>query len=184
MAMKKLYLIPIAVLSMTLLAHPVRAQQDAPPTLETIRNFQVVSGQLASAGQIGYEQIPLLHEQGYEVVVNLAVADEARNGREGFLVAQSGLTYVHIPVDWEQPKVSDVAMFFDVMRAKAERKIFVHCFANMRASAFVYMYRTLVDGVPEAEARATMNEVWDPNTLPQWADLIERVKASELRGGS
>ncbi|MDA0311052.1 MAG: protein tyrosine phosphatase family protein [Gemmatimonadetes bacterium] len=179
--MKKMYLIPAVFLSLTLLAHPVRAQQNAPPALETIRNFQVVSPQLASAGQIGYEQIPLLGAQGYEVVVNLAVADEARNGQEGFLVAQSGLTYVHIPVDWEQPKVSDVAMFFDVMRANADRKIFVHCFANMRASAFVYMYRTLVEGVPEDEARATMNAVWDPNTMQQWADLIERVKASEVR---
>jgi len=40
------------------------------------------------------------------------------------------------------------------------------------------MYRTLVDGVPEDEARGTMNEVWDPGELQQWAELIERAQAA------
>ncbi len=154
----------------------VSAQQ-TPPPLETVRNFQRVSDDLASSGQIGYEQIPLLREEGYEVVVNLAIADEERNGQEGFLVAREGLTYVHIPVDWNQPTLRDVEIFFDVMEANADRKVYVHCFANMRASAFVYMYRTLVQGIPESEARATMNEVWDPWELDQWRDLIERAQA-------
>jgi protein tyrosine phosphatase (PTP) superfamily phosphohydrolase (DUF442 family) len=169
------------VLLSALLSVPARtslqAQQTGAPPLETVRNYQQVSDRLASAGQIGYDQIPLLREQGYEVVVNLAVADEERNGREGFLVAEMGLTYVHIPVDWQEPKLSDVALFFDVMRANEDRKVFVHCFANMRASAFVYMYRTLVEGVPEDQARSTMNEVWDPNELEQWSDLIGRAQA-------
>lgn len=175
--MKRHLPISAAALLSILLVPTVHAQQ-RPASLETIRNFQVVSDRLASAGQIGYDQIPLLLEEGYEVVVNLASADERRNGKEGFLVAQSGLTYVHIPVDWEQPTLGDVEMFFDVMRANRDRKVFVHCFANMRASAFVYMYRTLVEGVPEAEALGTMSEVWDPSELRQWADLIERAKSA------
>jgi protein tyrosine phosphatase (PTP) superfamily phosphohydrolase (DUF442 family) len=174
--MHKAFLIPVAVLLSTVLAPPAEAQQNSPAALETIRNYQVVSDRLASAGQISYEQIPLLGAQGYEVVVNLASADAERNGQEGFLVAQSGLTYVHIPVDWERPRLSDVEMFFDVMKANEDRKVFVHCFANMRASAFVYLYRTLVEGVPEAEARETMSEVWDPDRLQQWAGLIEQVR--------
>ena len=153
-----------------------------PEPLESIRNWQDVDPRLSSSGQISYDQIPLLADQGYEVVVNLAIADEERNGQEGFLVAQNGLTYVHIPVDWQQPTMGDVEMFFDVMTANQDRKVYVHCFANMRASAFVYMYRTLVEGVPEAEARATMNEVWDPNEMEQWGDLIRR--AQEAHGGN
>ncbi|MDH3208227.1 MAG: protein tyrosine phosphatase family protein [Gemmatimonadota bacterium] len=151
--------------------------QERPAPLTSVRNFQEVSEQLASSGQIGYDQIPLLTEAGYEVVINLAIADEERNGREGFLVAQEGLTYVHIPVDWAAPTLEDVEMFFDVMGANEGRKVYVHCFANMRASAFVYMYRTLVEGVPEDEALATMNEVWDPWELEQWGGLIERARA-------
>ena len=109
-------------------------------------------------------------------MVNLAIADEERNGREGFLVAENGLTYVHIPVDWQQPTLDDVELFFDVMRANQGRKVYVHCFANMRASAFVYLYRTLVEGVPDAEAKATMHEVWDPDDQDQWGSLIRRAQ--------
>lgn len=173
-----------ASLTLPLLAPGViLAQSSGPPPLETIRNFQQLSERLASAGQIGYEQIPLLKEQGYDVVVNLAVADEERNGREGFLVAEAGLTYIHIPVDWNAPTLADVEVFFDVMEANEGRKVFVHCFANMRASAFVYMYRTLVEGVSEADARATMDQVWDPWELEQWGDLIERAQAAHGRIG-
>ena len=172
--------LPAALVLSTLMTPGAHAQQ-APPPLETIRNFQVVTDRLASAGQIGYEQIPLLREQGYEVVVNLAIPDAERNAEEGYRVTQTGLTYVHIPVVWEEPTVENVEMFFDVMEANKDRKVFVHCFANMRASAFVYLYRSLVEGVPEPEARATMTAVWDPSGTAPWADLIERVKVE--RGG-
>ena len=176
--MKKSIVIPVAVLVSALLGPAAQAQQNTARPLETVSNFQVVSDRLASSGQIGYDQISLIREQGYEVVINLATADQERNGQEGFLVAQEGLTYVHIPVDWNRPLLSDVEMFFDVMQANEDRKVYVHCFANMRASAFVYLYRTLVEGHSEAEARATMNEVWDPGELRQWADLIERARAA------
>lgn len=158
-----------------LLASPVLAQ-DGPAPLETVRNFQQISDRLAASGQVTYDQVPLLREAGYDVVVNLAVADEERNAREGFLVTREGMTYIHIPVDWNEPAMDDVELFFDVMEANADRKVYVHCFANMRASAFVYLYRTLVEGVPEDEARATMNEVWDPWELEQWGGLIERAQ--------
>jgi protein tyrosine phosphatase (PTP) superfamily phosphohydrolase (DUF442 family) len=152
--------------------------QEMPQPLETVRNYHVVHERLASAGQIGYEQIPLLRDEGYEVVVNLATADPRLNAEEGFRVTQTGLTYVHIPVVWQEPTLDDVEMFFDVMRANEGRKVFVHCVANMRASAFVYLYRTLVEGVDEREARAKMNEVWEPigsDQYPQWSELIEQV---------
>lgn len=165
-----------------LLTSAVAAQEDGPAPLETVRNFQQVSDRLASSGQIGYDQVPLLREAGYDVVVNLAVADEERNAREGFFVTREGMTYIHIPVDWNEPSMSDVELFFDVMEANADRKIYVHCFANMRASAFVYMYRTLVEGVPEDEARATMNDVWDPWELEQWGGLIERAQEAYTGG--
>ena len=46
----------------------------------------------------------------------------------------------------------------------------------MRASAFVYMYRTLIEGVPDEEALGDMSDVWDPGEVRQWADLIERAR--------
>ena len=150
--------------------------QEAPADLTTIRNYMGISDRLTTAGQIAYDQIPLLREEGYDVVVNLATASRERNSLEGFHVTESGMAYIHIPVDWEQPRLSDLSMFFDVMEANEGRKVFVHCFANMSASAFVYMYRTMVEGVAEEDALGAMNEVWDPAEVRQWEDLIERAR--------
>ena len=173
--MHKTFFVLGALLVVVTGARPAAAQQ-APADLTTIRNYVGISDRLTTAGQIAYDQIPQLREQGYEVVVNLATASRERNSLEGFHVTESGMTYVHIPVDWEQPRLSDLSMFFDVMEANQDRKVFVHCFANMRASAFVYMYRTLVEGVSDQEALGDMSEVWDPGEVRQWASLIERAR--------
>jgi len=149
-----------------------------PDDLTTMRNYVQVNDRLASAGQIAYNQIPQLRKEGYEIVINLAVADEERNAREGFLVTESGLSYFHIPVEWERPTLDDLELFFHLMEASKERKVFVHCFANMRVSAFVYLYRTLVLGVPEEEARPAMDAVWDPMEREQWAGLIRKAQAT------
>ena len=165
-------------------AAPLVAQEAAPAPLETVRNFQVVSERLASSGQIGYDQIPLIAEQGYDVVINLAIADEERNGQEGFLVAQNGLSYVHIPVDWQDPKVSDVEKFLGVMEAYKDQKVYVHCFANMRASAFVYLHRVREQAAPTQAAREVLIKLWEYSPgyelhkIGQWRDLIARVEAA------
>ena len=179
--MLKRFLVLIALLSTALNAAPAHAQEAPVGDLTTIRNYFEISDRLTTSGQIAYDQIPLLREQEYEVVINLATASQERNSLEGFHVTASGMTYIHIPVDWEQPRLSDLSMFFDVMEANRDRKLFVHCFANMRASAFVYAYRTLVRGESEQAALADMNEVWDPGEVEQWASLIERAR-SEFGG--
>ena len=150
--------------------------QSGEAELATVYNYQRISDDLASSGQIAYDQIAALKEVGYEVVVNLAPASDGANALEGYLVTEQGLSYIQIPVVWREPSLRDLQLFFDVMEANTDRKVYVHCFANMRASAFVYLYRTLVQGVPEAEARATMNEIWDPMELEQWAGLIEQAR--------
>jgi len=73
-------------------------------------------------------------------------------------------------------------LFFDIMRANEDREVFVHCQANLRASTFVYLYRTLVEGVPEDKARADMEEVWHPEDLPQWASFIETARKEHMAG--
>ena len=145
--------------------------------LENIQAYLRINDNLSTSGQIKYDQIALLKEAGFEVVVNLAPADEERNGSEGFLVTQQGMAYVHIPVSWKDPDERDLQMFFDVMKANEDRKVYVHCFANMRVSAFVYLYRTLHKGISEEIARADLEKIWDTNSQEQWAQFITRVQA-------
>ena len=56
------------------------------------------------------------------------------------------------------------------MEATAPAKVHVHCIFNWRVSAFFYLYRRDVLGVPEAEARAEMESVWQPDAV--WAAFI------------
>ncbi len=163
------------------LALQVATGVPADSALGAIHNYVRISDRIATSGQMSYDQITDIANAGFDVVINLAPAREERNGREGFLVAELGMTYVNIPVDWEAPVPQDLDTFFAVMNASRERKVFVHCFANMRASAFTYLYRTLVEGEDEGTARRDMAVVWDPATQAQWARFIEEAKVRTVR---
>lgn len=157
------------------MARPATAQSPE-EDLATVHNFLKISDEVSTSGQIAYDQIASLKEAGFEVVVNLAPASEGANALEGYLVTQQGLSYVQIPVSWQEPSLRDLQMFIDVMEVNKDRKVFVHCFANMRVSVFMYLYRTLVLDVPEAQAVADLNAIWDPLRLEQWAGLIQQAK--------
>lgn len=169
---------PLATLFLLLIGIVPLMAQDSDQTLESVRNYTPISDNLASAGQITSAHIQTLKDEGFEVVINLAPASPEHNAEEGFLVVQQGMSYIHIPVSWQEPSPRDLQLFFDVMKANTDRKVFVHCFANMRASAFVYLYRTLYQNVSEEEALATMHQVWDPMELEQWATLITDTQAA------
>ena len=171
MGMKRLFLCTLLLLSYV----TVQAQSGEEALAET-SNYVNVSSQLSTSGQITYDQIPELKEAGYDLVVNLAPASDAMNALEGYLVVDEGMSYVQIPVSWQEPSMRDLKMFFDVMESNSDRKIYVHCFANMRASVFVYLYRTMVQDIPESEAMAHVQEVWNPADRPQWAALIESAQ--------
>lgn len=160
--------------------HAQDADLDA--QLEDIQAYVRISDHLSTSGQIAYDQIELLKQAGFEVVVNLAPADEARNGLEGYLVAEQGMTYLQIPVSWREPSQRDLQLFFDVLTQNQDRKVFVHCFANMRVSAFVYLYRTLHQGISEDQARADLEKIWKPENQDQWAAFIETARAEKEAG--
>lgn len=167
-----------------LLASPSIAQEaaselaiDAAP-LDSIRNWMPISEQLFTGGQIANEQVPLLAEKGVQTVINLATARQEVNGEEGFHVASAGMTYVNIPVAWQEPTLDDVDQFFRVMKANEGRTVYVHCVANFRGSAFTFLYRVLVEGVPEEEARKNMEAIWNPVEYPAWDALINDALTS------
>jgi len=161
-----------------LLTVPSLAQQQgaaeamSPAPLDSIRNWMPISDVLYTSGQIANDQAPLLAEKGIQTVINLATPRQELNGQEGFHVASSGMTYVNIPVAWQDPTLDDVDQFFRVMKANEGRSVLVHCVANYRGSAFTFLYRVLVEGVPEAEARQDMESIWDPSEYEAWNDLI------------
>ncbi len=167
-----------------LVAAPASAQDDgsaasiAPAPLDSIRNWMPITQQLFTGGQIANEQVPLLAEKGVQTVINLATPRMDVNGQEGFHVASAGMTYINIPVVWQEPTLDDVDQFFQVMKANEGRSVFVHCVANFRGSAFTFLYRVLVEGVPEEEARQAMESIWNPVDYPAWNALIDEALTS------
>jgi len=144
--------------------------------LKDIRAYLRISDRLATSGQIPYEKIKEVRAVGFDVVVNLAPANKERNALEGFLATEAAMTYIQIPVSWKEPSLRDLNLFFDLMDANMDRKVYVHCFANMRASVFVYLYRTLRLGDSEDSARQDLLAIWDPATQEQWTQLIDQAQ--------
>jgi protein tyrosine phosphatase (PTP) superfamily phosphohydrolase (DUF442 family) len=128
-----------------------------------IRDFQLLSDRLATAGQPTCEQFKEIKAAGYEVVINLVPLNNPNFLRaEPELLAGMGLDYVGISVDWAAPTADDLHSFFDVMDASRGKKVLVHCAANKRASAFVFLYRVLRLDINEADAEDDMEEIWKP----------------------
>ncbi len=145
------------------------------PDLTSIYNFYLLNESIASAGQPTADELTAVKQAGYQVIINLATSDATQALlNERSLVAQLGLDYVHIPVIWAAPKRRDFELFCQTMQAYNGRKIFVHCIANMRVSAFLYLYQRYL-GLPEPNARRILDAIWQPN--PVWQQFLDDVLA-------
>ena len=143
-------------------------------SIEEIYNYLKLSDSVATAGQPTKAQFSVIKESGYQVVVNLAVSDSPKAlPHEQAVVESQGMQYVHIPVAWENPTLENVARFFSVMEENADKLVFVHCIANMRVSAFIYLYRLIHEGMRDEKAKNDLHEIWTPNDT--WQELIKQV---------
>jgi uncharacterized protein (TIGR01244 family) len=141
-------------------------------TLEHIRNFLRLDDRLATSGMPQPDDFAVLRQAGFEVVINLALptSDNALPN-EGELVSAQGMTYVHIPVNFESPQPADFERFTRVMDACAGQRLFVHCAANMRVSAFVFLHRLRL-GADRAMAERDLTKIWQPDGV--WRDFVNR----------
>ena len=140
--------------------------------LENIYNYLKISDRIATSGQPSVEEFSYIQRAGYQVVVNLALIDSSNalpNEKE--IVETLGMEYFHIPVIWENPTEEKFQEFIQVMKANADKKIFVHCAANKRVSAFIYLYRRFQEGLGEEEAKKDLDKIWIPNQV--WQEFIQ-----------
>ena len=141
--------------------------------LQTIRGFLPLTDRWTTSGQPKISHFHAIADANFECVINLLPASEVLPG-EPELVRELGMEYHAIPVIWAEPTPENFAVFVALMQDRSERKLYVHCAANARVSAFCYLYRTLYLGADEADARAEMHKIWEP--FPHWAEFIETIK--------
>ncbi|MEJ6022412.1 protein tyrosine phosphatase family protein [Ramlibacter sp. PS4R-6] len=146
----------------------------ATPAFASIHNWRAVDARLGTSGQPTEAQLADIAAAGYRTVINLALHDDPRYSLpdERAAVEALGMDYVHIPVQFASPQDEDLSRFFAAMDAHRERKVWVHCAANMRVSAFLGLYWTLRDGRPREEAFELLRGLWQPNET--WSAFIER----------
>lgn len=143
-------------------------------TLAGIKNYRGLDDRIATAGQPRRQELAAVAEAGYQAVINLHVSSDLPD--EGDVVRALGLEYVHINVPWERPERSHLERFFAAMEERRGQRLFVHCAANKRVSAFMALYRIHKVGWSVEDAMAYVDV---PSFPPVWRAFIE-----EMRGAS
>lgn len=145
--------------------------------LQKIYNVLPIHEKLLTSGQPTEEQLAIVADAGYEMVLNLLPNEsEAYLSEEEDIVRSLGLDYYRIPVIWTAPTRANLEEFYTVMDASMQKRLYVHCAANMRASAFLYLWR-LRQGEDPVEAEADLTDIWTPDGV--WAEFIAQNRPNK-----
>ena len=148
--------------------------------ISEIYNYRLIDNRYGTSGQPTEDQFHDIRKAGYDMVINLALSgSEYALKEEDKIVTGLGMSYVHIPVDFKAPGTQDFRSFCSLLQTFPDRQIFIHCIANMRVSAFMYLYRVLFLQVPDAEAEKDLSAIWEPDEV--WSRFIEEQKENEIR---
>jgi len=144
--------------------------------IETIRGYLRLDDRLATSGMPEPDHFATMRAAGFDAVINLALpTSDHAVPNEGELVSAQGMTYVHIPVKFDAPRPEDFERFNRMMEVFNGRRVFVHCAANMRVSAFVFLHRLRCNVVNRAEAERDLRKIWEPDAV--WKEFINQTLA-------
>ena len=145
-----------------------------PPSITDIHSYRQVEPSLATSGQPDESQLKAIADARYKVIINLALHNDPRYSLsdEAASVAKLGLKYVHIPVEFSAPTDEDLNAFFVALDESRPSKVWVHCAANKRVTAFLGLYLHQREGVSENEAFMLLRDIWEPDHV--WSKFIAR----------
>jgi uncharacterized protein (TIGR01244 family) len=131
-----------------------------------------IDSRLTTSGQPSESELAEIAALGARYVINLGLSShEKALPNEAATVGALGMSYLHIPIDFQHPTEADYQAFAAALAKTGEAPTHVHCISNYRVSALLYRYRRDVLGVDEPMARADMTRIWTPNAV--WAALID-----------
>ena len=110
-----------------------------------------------TGGQPRPEQFAALKASGVKAVLNLRPPTEHRAEEEQAAVQKAGL--INIPVVYTAPTDAEVDAFLRLTDDPANRPMFIHCAAAVRAGAFWMIRRVLRDGMTADAALAEARKV-------------------------
>jgi protein tyrosine phosphatase (PTP) superfamily phosphohydrolase (DUF442 family) len=149
--------------------------------LDDIKNFIAIDERIATAGQPSEDELREVAGEGYGAVVNLGLLNpEYCLPDEAGLAASLGLAYRHLPVSFDAPAAADFDAFVAQMDAWAAQRVFVHCAANFRVSAFMAVYGEMRLGWERDRAERHARTFWEPNRT--WQRFVADCRARCLPG--
>jgi protein tyrosine phosphatase (PTP) superfamily phosphohydrolase (DUF442 family) len=138
-----------------------------------IYNYVPIYEGIGTSGQPTELDFVLIAEAGYRTVVNLAPHNAENSlADERGTVTNLGLRYIHIPVNFKNPTNDDFDQFVKTMLESSGTKVWVHCAANMRVSAFIFRYRRDVLKEDEEIAAKDMAKIWEPFGV--WSEFVRK----------
>lgn len=134
-------------------------------------NWQRIDDRITTSGQPSEVELAEIAALGVRHVVNLGLHSHPRAlPDEAATLAHLGVTYIHQPVDFQNPTLEDFRRFCAVMTEIGSMPVHVHCIMNFRVSAFLFRYHRDILGMDEADARARMDQIWKPDGV--WGEFI------------
>ena len=146
--------------------------------MNKILNHIKINELISTSGQPKIEELELIANEGFEVVINLAVPTTSNAlENEDKIVSSLNMSYIHIPVDFENPKISDLKLFLNILQALGANKVWIHCAKNYRVSAFMYVYHKYILHTPFEQIDLSIFDMWQPSSV--WQELM-KVQLEDL----
>lgn len=142
-------------------------------SIQDIYNYLPIDNLFPTSGQPDEDQLKLIGQAGYTSVINLAPTSVLENSiiDEQRILNDLGINYIHQPVDFKNPTEKDFNRFIETLQQLGDQKVWVHCAANMRVSAFTYRYRTEILKHDKATAKKDLEKIWQP--FGAWKHFIK-----------
>ena len=147
--------------------------------LSNILAFQCVHENLVTSGQPTSDELALIAQAGFKVVINLALTD-ASNVLigEDRRVLELGMDYINLPLLFDRPSYTQALRVLDLLKSLHQQKVWLHCALNMRVSSLMYIYRVHHLLMDEIDAKPFLNQIWTPNA--EWSEIIQQLEKHYL----
>ncbi len=130
-----------------------------------IENFLKIDDKIYTSGLPTKEDFADIKKDGFEIVISLSMPEDSKSlENEELILTKLGITYIHIPVDYKNPKIQDFEFFRKIVNCFKDKKLFIHCTKNFRVSIFMYLYKLAEENIDDKELRLKFfiqNELWE-----------------------
>ncbi|AXH14876.1 protein tyrosine phosphatase family protein [Malaciobacter mytili] len=147
--------------------------------MDTILNYIKINDKISTSGQPTLEELKIIADNDFKVVINLALSNSSLAlENEDKIVSQLGMTYIHIPVDFENPEIDNLKIFLAILNSFTNIKVWVHCAKNYRVTAFMYVFHKYFLKTPFENINLSMFDIWTPSK--KWQELM-KISLEELQ---